>query len=39
SERQAPAAVDAFARGGLRVRVATDHELGATVVIGTRPDG
>ncbi|MCX5264022.1 putative protein N(5)-glutamine methyltransferase [Streptomyces sp. NBC_00199] len=36
SERQAPAAVEAFARGGLTVRVARDEELYAHVVVGTR---
>ncbi|MHC0428623.1 putative protein N(5)-glutamine methyltransferase [Streptomyces sp. O3] len=36
SERQAQAAVDAFTRGGLAARVATDDELYATVVIGAR---
>jgi release factor glutamine methyltransferase len=35
SERQAPAAVEAFARSGLLPRVATSGELNATVVIGT----
>ncbi|MEU9125053.1 putative protein N(5)-glutamine methyltransferase [Streptomyces sp. NPDC048506] len=42
SERQAPQAVEAFARNGLLPRVATSDELYATVVIGTRsaePDG
>ncbi|GAU64696.1 putative methyltransferase [Streptomyces sp. NBRC 110611] len=37
SERQAPQAVEAFARNGLLPRVATCDELYATVVIGTRP--
>lgn len=37
SERQAPRAVEAFARGGLVPRVAVSEELYATVVIGTRP--
>ncbi|MFF3248157.1 putative protein N(5)-glutamine methyltransferase [Streptomyces sp. NPDC002870] len=36
-ERQAPGAVEAFARGGLAPRVAVSEELYATVVIGTRP--
>ncbi|WP_415924944.1 putative protein N(5)-glutamine methyltransferase [Streptomyces sp. AK04-3B] len=36
SERQAPDAVEAFARGGLTVRVARDEELYAHVVVGTR---
>ncbi len=35
-ESQAPAAVDAVAGAGLRPRVATDDDLGATVVVGTR---
>jgi release factor glutamine methyltransferase len=35
--RQAPLAVDDLTRGGLAARVARDDELGATVVIGTRP--
>jgi release factor glutamine methyltransferase len=34
SERQAPAAGDAFTDGGLAARVVTDDERGATVVIG-----
>jgi release factor glutamine methyltransferase len=37
SERQAAAAVDAFATGGLRVRLAASEELYAHVVIGVRP--
>jgi release factor glutamine methyltransferase len=37
SERQAPGAVEAFARGGLVPQVAVSEELYATVVIGTRP--
>ncbi|AXI79990.1 putative protein N(5)-glutamine methyltransferase [Peterkaempfera bronchialis] len=37
SERQAPQAVEAFARSGLTTRIATSDELYATVVIGTRP--
>jgi release factor glutamine methyltransferase len=36
-ERQAKAAADVLAGGGLRTRIATDDDLGATVVIGTRP--
>ncbi|MDH6456357.1 MULTISPECIES: putative protein N(5)-glutamine methyltransferase [unclassified Streptomyces] len=36
SERQAPAAVDAFTRGGLTARLAVSEELYAHVVIGTR---
>ncbi|WP_333770104.1 putative protein N(5)-glutamine methyltransferase [Streptomyces sp. IBSBF 2435] len=36
-ERQARAAAGVLAGGGLRPRVATDDDLGATVVIGTRP--
>jgi release factor glutamine methyltransferase len=39
SERQAPGAVEAFARGGLIPQVARSGELHATVVIGTRPAG
>jgi release factor glutamine methyltransferase len=39
SERQAPHAVAAFARGGLVPRVAVSAELYATVVIGARPAG
>ncbi|MEU5632362.1 putative protein N(5)-glutamine methyltransferase [Streptomyces rishiriensis] len=35
SERQAPAAVEAFTRSGLTVRVARDEELSAHVVLGT----
>ena len=35
-ERQASAAVDVVAGSGLRARVVTDDELGATVVVGTR---
>ncbi len=35
SERQAPAATAAFTRDGLRARVASCEEMGATVVIGT----
>jgi release factor glutamine methyltransferase len=37
TERQAPAAVDAVTRGGLVASVVSDDELGATVVVGTRP--
>jgi release factor glutamine methyltransferase len=37
SERQAPAAVETVARGGLIPRLASSEELNATVVIGTRP--
>ncbi len=37
SERQAPQAVEAFARNGLIPRVASSDELYAAVVIGTRP--
>src|SRR5262249_42878419 len=37
SEEQAPTAVAAFRDAGLLPRVATDDDLGATVVIGTRP--
>jgi release factor glutamine methyltransferase len=37
SERQAPLAVEAFARRGLVARVATTDELGATVLIGALP--
>ncbi|MER7721361.1 putative protein N(5)-glutamine methyltransferase [Streptomyces flaveolus] len=36
SERQAPAAVDAFTRGGLTTRLAVSDELYAQVVIGVR---
>jgi release factor glutamine methyltransferase len=39
SEDQAPHAVAVVREGGLRPRVATDEELYATVVIGTRPAG
>jgi release factor glutamine methyltransferase len=38
SERQAPTTVEAFARGGLLPRVAHAEELGATAVIGVKPD-
>jgi release factor glutamine methyltransferase len=38
-ERQAEAAAGILAGGGLLPRVATDDDLGATVVIGTRPSG
>ncbi|HTS97578.1 MAG TPA: putative protein N(5)-glutamine methyltransferase [Streptosporangiaceae bacterium] len=37
SERQAPATAGAFAEAGLTARAASCEELGATVVIGTRP--
>lgn len=37
SEDQAPRAADAMARGGLLPRVTSYDELGATVIIGTRP--
>jgi release factor glutamine methyltransferase len=37
SERQASRAVEVFAGDGLIARVATCDELGATVVVGTRP--
>ncbi|MGW1500338.1 putative protein N(5)-glutamine methyltransferase [Streptomyces mirabilis] len=37
SERQAPAAVEAFTRGGLTATLAVSDELYANVVIGTRP--
>jgi release factor glutamine methyltransferase len=37
SARQAPQAVEDFARSGLTPRVASSSELTATVVIGTRP--
>lgn len=36
SERQAPAAVEAFTRGGLTVRLAEEEELYAHVVVGAR---
>ncbi|WP_329213683.1 putative protein N(5)-glutamine methyltransferase [Streptomyces sp. NBC_01485] len=39
SERQAPAAVEAFTRSGLAVRLAQDDELHAHVVVGTRVTG
>lgn len=35
-ERQALTAADILARGGLRPHIATDDDLGATVIIGTR---
>jgi len=38
SERQAPETVEAFARGGLVPRVAHAEELGATAVIGVKPE-
>jgi release factor glutamine methyltransferase len=37
SAEQAPVAVTALADAGLRPGIATDDDLGATVVIGTRP--
>ncbi|WP_406480993.1 putative protein N(5)-glutamine methyltransferase [Streptomyces sp. NBC_01615] len=37
SERQAPLAVEAFARSGLLARLAVSEELYANVVIGVRP--
>jgi release factor glutamine methyltransferase len=37
SERQAPAALEAFTRSGLTTRLAVSEELYANVVIGTRP--
>ncbi|MEU4873104.1 putative protein N(5)-glutamine methyltransferase [Streptomyces sp. NPDC021608] len=36
SERQAPAAVEAFTRSGLTVRMARDEELSAHVILGAR---
>ncbi|MEU6217462.1 putative protein N(5)-glutamine methyltransferase [Streptomyces sp. NPDC047022] len=39
SERQVAAAREAFLRGGLDVRLAVSAELGANVLIGTRPHG
>jgi release factor glutamine methyltransferase len=36
SEAQVPAAVDAVAGSGMRARVVTDDDRGATVVVGTR---
>ncbi|QRG70749.1 putative protein N(5)-glutamine methyltransferase [Brevibacillus choshinensis] len=36
SERQVPLTVEIFSRNGLTPRVATDQELEATIVIGTR---
>jgi release factor glutamine methyltransferase len=36
SEAQAPAAVGTVAAAGLRTRVVSDDERGATVVVGTR---
>ncbi len=38
SDRQAPQTVATIARDGLIPRVASSDDLGATVVIGTRPD-
>jgi release factor glutamine methyltransferase len=37
SERQAPAAVEAFNRSGLQTRLAVSEEMYANVVIGSRP--
>ena len=37
SERQAPAALDAFTGSGLKARLSVSEELYANVVIGTRP--
>ncbi|WP_245627570.1 putative protein N(5)-glutamine methyltransferase [Actinomadura oligospora] len=37
SERQAEAALSAFAAGGLEPRIATDEDWNATVIIGRRP--
>jgi release factor glutamine methyltransferase len=37
SQRQAPAAADAFARSGLIPRITSSEEFSATVIIGTRP--
>lgn len=37
NERQAPSAVETFARSGLVPKVASSEELNSTVVIGTRP--
>ncbi|GCD43833.1 putative protein N(5)-glutamine methyltransferase [Streptomyces paromomycinus] len=39
SERQAPHTLEAFRRGGLVTRLATDDDLGATVAVGTSPAG
>lgn len=39
SERQAARTVDAVGRGGLTTRVVRCDDLGATVVVGTRPAG
>jgi release factor glutamine methyltransferase len=38
-EAQVPAATAVVAEGGLVARVATDDEIGATVVVGTLPGG
>jgi release factor glutamine methyltransferase len=38
-ESQAPAAVDVVTAHGLRARVVTDDDRGATVVVGTRAEG
>ena len=37
SERQAPRALEAFARDGLIARVISSSELNAAIVVGTRP--
>lgn len=37
SDRQAPQAMDIFARNGLTPRVARSDDLDATVIVGTRP--
>ncbi|SDD45594.1 putative protein N(5)-glutamine methyltransferase [Rhodococcus tukisamuensis] len=39
SERQSARTVDAFGRGGLTTQVVRCDDLGATVVVGTRPAG
>lgn len=39
SERQQPAALDALERAGLTAGVRSDDDLGAVVVLGTRPGG
>jgi release factor glutamine methyltransferase len=39
SESQVPAAVDVVTGSGLRARVVTDDDRGATVVVGTRAEG
>jgi release factor glutamine methyltransferase len=38
SERQAPQVAAAVIRSGLAARTVSSDELGATVIIGTRPD-